>query len=153
MALVANTRRTRHTWRRARRNGQALVEAAVVIPMLLLLAFGIVAVGRVAQAQMGVSAVAREASRATALANDPADATDRGIARGQAVGSGYRLSNGSLWITIDSGSFARGEKVHAEASYQVSLVDLPLLGAASITVTSDHFERVDLYRSRWPAGD
>ncbi len=63
----------------------------MVIPMLLLLAFGIVAVGRVVQAQMGVSAVAREASRAAALANDPAEAADRGIARGQAVGSGYRL--------------------------------------------------------------
>jgi Flp pilus assembly protein TadG len=153
VALVANTRRSRHTWRRARRSGQALVEAAVVIPMLLLLAFGIVAVGRVVQAQMGVSAVAREASRAAALANDPAEAVDRGIARGQTVGTGYRLSNGSLQIAVDSGGFTRGERVRASASYQVSLVDLPLLGAARITVTSDHFERVDLYRSRWPTGD
>jgi Flp pilus assembly protein TadG len=124
-----------------------------VIPLLLLLAFGVVAVGRVTQAKMGVSAVAREGARAAALANNPADAAAQGIARGQAVAEGYRLSNGSLQIAIDSGGFTRGDRVRAEVSYQVSLADVPLLGTAGITVTSDHVERVDLYRSRWPTGD
>src|SRR5207249_11812615 len=53
-----------------RSRGQALVETALVIPMLLLLALGVVGVGRVVQAQLAVSAAAREAARAGALADD-----------------------------------------------------------------------------------
>ena len=47
---------------------------ALVVPLLLLLAFGVVGVGRVGQARLGVSAVAREAARAAALADSPAEA-------------------------------------------------------------------------------
>ena len=140
----------------SRRNGgqtgQALVETALVIPILLLLAFGVVAVGRVVDAQMGVSGVAREAARAGALANNPDHASADGLAGGQAAAAGYNLDNGSLQLTVDPGSFARGSSVRASARYTVSLSDLPLLNWARITVGSTHLERIDLYRSRWPAG-
>ena len=132
--------------------GQALVETALVIPMLLALAFGVIGVGRVTQAQMGVSAVAREAARAAALADDPAGAALAGLARGQEVATGYGLANGSLRITIDPGAMARGAPVGATARYEVELGDLPLLGWARVSVSSTHLERTDLYRSRWSPG-
>ncbi len=132
--------------------GQALVETALVIPMLLLLAFGVVGVGRVAQSQMGVSAVAREAARSAALANSPAEASLKGLARGQEVATGYRLTNGSLRLMVDPGGLARGATVRATASYEVALDDLPLLGWVRVPVSSVHLERTDLYRSHWPAG-
>lgn len=138
--------------RGAARRGQALVETALVVPVLLLLAFGVVGVGRVTHAQLGVSAVAREAARAAALADTPADASARGLARGREVATGYGLGNGSLRLTVDSGSLARGAQVRGVASYTVLMDDLPLLGWARIPVASDHVERVDLYRSRWQAG-
>lgn len=153
MGQLVDATPSSHRWQRASEGCQALIEAALVIPVLLLLAFGVVAVGRVAEAKMGVSAVARESARAGALANDPADAVAQGMARGRAVAAGYRLSNGSLQIAIDAGGFSRGDRVRADVSYQVSLTDVPLLGTAGITVSSVHVERVDLYRSRWPAGD
>ena len=133
--------------------GSALVETALVLPLLLLLAFGVIGVGRVVQAQMGVSAVAREAARAGALANSPAEATARGLARGEQVATGYRLTNGSLELTVVPDSLARGAPVRARASYEVAFDDLPLLGWARFTVASDHVERTDLYRSRWPVGE
>jgi len=132
--------------------GQALVEVALVIPILLLLAFGVVAVGRVTDAQMGVSAVAREAARAAALANNPGEAASRGVTQGQEVAAGYHLGDGSLQLAVNAGSFTRGGTVQASAHYTVSLGDLPLLGWAHITVGSTHLERIDLYRSFWPAG-
>lgn len=133
-------------------NGGALVEVALVLPMLIFLALGVVGVGRVLQAQMGVSAVAREAARSAALAQSPGSATERGQGTARSVAVGYSLTNGSLVIAIDPGDFERGGTVWAAARYEVSLADLPLLGWAHVQVASDHVERIDLYRSRWPTG-
>ena len=132
--------------------GQALVEVALVIPILLLLAFGVVAVGQVTDAQMGVSAVAREAARAAALANGPGEAASQGVTQGREVAAGYHLGDGSLQLAVNGGNFTRGGTVQASARYTVSLGDLPLLGWTHITVGSTHLERIDLYRSFWPAG-
>jgi TadE-like protein len=137
---------------RTRERGQAIVELALVVPVLLVLAFGVVGVGRVIQAQMGVSAVAREAARAAALANSPAQAAGDGMTQGREVATGYSLSNGSLQLEVDGGSLERGSTVAASAHYTVDLSDLPLLGWAHITVGSTHQERVDLYRSFWTSG-
>ena len=143
-------------WRRrggprwlAGERGNALVEAALVIPVLLLPAFGVVGAGRVVQAQTAVSAVAREAARAAALADSPAEAASNGFTRGEEVAAGYRLTNGSLRITLDPRGLARGGQVRTAASYEVTLHDLPLMGWVRIRVASDHVERIDVYRSRW----
>jgi hypothetical protein len=128
------------------------VELALVIPLLLFLAFGVVAVGRVTDAQMRVSAVAREAARAAALASDPGEAASQGMTRGQEVAVGYHLGDGSLQLAVGAGDFNRGGTVQASAHYTVSLDDLPLLGWAHVTVGSTHLERIDLYRSFWQTG-
>lgn len=128
------------------------MEMALIFPLLLLLAFGVIAVGRVTQAQMGVSAVAREAARSAALANDPSQAASDGMARGQEVAAGYSLGNGSLQLVVDPGSFDRGSAVRASARYTVTFGDLPLLGWAQVTLGSTHLERIDLYASRWGVG-
>lgn len=133
--------------------GSALVEVALVLPVLLLLAFGVVGVGRVLQAQMGVSAVAREAARSASLAQDAGEASAQGLAMGQAVAQGYGLVNGSLSLVVDAGAFERGGEVQAVARYDVSLGDLPLMGWVHASVGSEHVERIDLYRSRWPTGE
>ena len=140
-----------HGWVAAQR-GNALVETALVLPLLLLPAFGVVGVGRVVQAQMAVSAVAREAARAAALADNPAEAASNGFTRGDEVAAGYRLTNGSLDLELDPGSLARGGQVQTTATYDVALDDLPLMGWAHIRVRSHHIEPVDLYRSRWGVG-
>jgi len=129
-----------------------LVETAIVIPVLLVLAFGVVGIGRVIQADLGVIAVAREAARSAALANNGSEASSRGLARGKDVASGYQLSNGSLQLTVDPGSFQRGGQVTAEATYQVTFGDLPMLQWADLQLKSRQTENIDPYRSRWPVG-
>jgi len=101
---------------------------------------------------MGVSAVAREAARAAALANGPGAAASQGETQGQEVAAGYHLGDGSLQLAVNAGDFTRGGTVQASVRYTVSLGDLPLLGWVHITVGSTHLERIDLYRSFWPTG-
>jgi Flp pilus assembly protein TadG len=134
------------------RRGQASVETALVVPVLLLLAFGVVATGRVAHGQMAASAIAREAARAAALADSAADAQDHGISRARDVAAGYGLNEGMLDVRVEPGAFSRGGEVRASVRYVVSLQDLPLLSGASVPIASSHRERVDLYRSRWQSG-
>jgi hypothetical protein len=131
------------------RRGQALVETALVMPLLLMLAFGVVAAGRVAHGQMAVGAVAREAARIAALADTAAAARARGIARAREVSAGYGLDEGALDVRVEPGAFDRGGEVRASVRYVVSLQDLPLLSRSSVPVASSHRERIDLYRSRW----
>lgn len=139
--------------RRASQRGQALVETALVVPLALLLAFAVVGVGRVTQAQMGVRAVAREAARAASLASSAGEAGARGVGRGQDVAAGYGLTNGSLELEIDPRLMLRGDQVRATVRYEVTLQDLPLLGWLRISLASEQVDRVDLYRSRWSNGE
>ena len=129
--------------------GSTAIEAALVITLLLLLVFGVVAIGRLIDSDMAVKSVAREAARAAALADTPADASSRGMSRGQEVAAGYHLSNGSLVLTVDPGSFQRGGQVLAAAEYTVKFEDLPLLRWTQKKVVSHDAEPIGLYRSRW----
>ena len=129
--------------------GQALLEAALVLPLLLFLAFCVVAAGRVTQAKIGVSAVAREAARAAAQSDNAADAVRAGQMRAADVATGYNLEADHLAVTIDAGSMEPGDTARTVASYEVGFDDLPLLGWAHLRLTSSSQERVDLYRSRW----
>src|SRR5205823_10613424 len=94
-----------------REPGQALIETALVVPILLLLALGVVGVGRVLQAQLAVSAVSREAARAAAVADTATAAESQGHSRGDEVAEGYGLTRGALVLSIDPGSFQRGGRV------------------------------------------
>ena len=136
----------------ADQRGSALVEVALVVPLLLLLALGVIGVGRVVQARSSVSAVAREAARVAVLAQSTDEAAEQGLAAGRAVAVGYGLINGTLTLAVDPGSFERGGQVRASAGYRVSLADLPLLGWAGADVAAHHVERIDLYRSRSRTG-
>lgn len=136
----------------SQQNGQAIVELAIVVPILLVLAFGVLAIGRVVQADMAVRAVAWEAARAGALANSATQATRQGLTSGLAVADDYHLSQSAVQITIDASGYRRGGQVVAKARYVVSFGDLPLLGWASAPVESVHAEPVDPFRAGVPVG-
>ena len=72
--------------------GQALVEAAIAIPVLLILVFGVVAVGRVVQAKIAVQAAAREAGRTLAVAPSEHDGVTKALEAARAVASSCRLA-------------------------------------------------------------
>ncbi len=132
----------------ADRSGGVLIEAALVLPVVLVVALGVVMAGRVAHARIGVEAVAREAGRALAQAPSAPEGLRDARTRALAAARGYGLDEATLRLDLDAGSFARGGTVSARASYRVTLSDLPLLGRLDVTVEASHAERVELYRSR-----
>ncbi|MCY4638921.1 MAG: pilus assembly protein [Chloroflexi bacterium] len=133
---------------RAGESGSVLIEAALLLPVVIVLASGVVMAGRVAHARIGVEAVAREAGRA--LAQAPSQARGLADARAAALDAarGYGLDATAVVLDLQTGSFRRGEVVRARASYPVELADLPLLPRARATVSASHEERLELYRSR-----
>src|ERR1700730_16140585 len=82
-----STKRARATSSMAE-SGQALVEAALVLPLMLMLVLGVVAVGIVGHTDAALLAVAQEAARAAATASDPGAAATHGVARGMQVADG-----------------------------------------------------------------
>jgi hypothetical protein len=129
-----------------RQHGNAVVELAVVAPIVGVLLAGLAAVAITVQAQLGLVSVAEEAALAATYASSPAQAVSLGVARGQQVGQGYALRNGSLVVTIDASGFAPGGVVRATAHYQLSADQVPLLGLAHLDLVQRHAELVPLYR-------
>ena len=129
-------------------SGQALVEAALAIPVLLVLVFGVVAAGRVVEAKIAVQAAARESSRALAVAPSEEQGIADALTAGENVAAGYGLDGSRLTIEVDLGSFSRGGTVTSEVRYTVSISDLPLLSFLDVDVGARHSERIDFYRSR-----
>jgi len=112
-----------------RTGGQAIVEFALVSPLLLLALVGIIALGPVARTDGAIAA---------------------GQARAAAVAQGYGLRQ--VGVNVDTSAFRRGGQVVATADYTLVL-DLPLLDATLKTVP---FHRVGVepiapHRSFWPS--
>jgi Flp pilus assembly protein TadG len=130
-----------------RQRGNAVVELAVLAPIVGMLLAGLAAVAIAVQAQLGLVSVAEEAALAATYASSPAHAVALGQARGQKVAQGYSLRNGSLVVTIDATRFAPGGVVRATAHYQLSADQVPLLGLAHLDLEQRHAELVPLYRA------
>ncbi len=129
-------------------SGQALVEAAIVLPVLLVLVFGVVMAGRVVHAKIAVQAAAREAGRALATASSEHQGLTDADNAARSAADGYGLAADGLSVDLESNGFERGGTVTATVSYDVGLGGLPLLDSVGVTVTSSHSERIEPYRSR-----
>jgi Flp pilus assembly protein TadG len=68
--------------------GAAAVEFALVLPLLLILIFGIVDFGRMLNAKITLTEAAREGARATALVG-----RDAGVDRARAAAAGYAVGD------------------------------------------------------------
>lgn len=129
-------------------SGQALVEAAIVLPVLLVLVFGVVMAGRVVHAKIAVQAAAREAGRALATAPSEDQGLTEADDAARSAAGGYGLTGDGLSIDLESNGFERGASVTATVSYDIGLGGLPFFGDLDITVSSSHSENVEPYRSR-----
>jgi Flp pilus assembly protein TadG len=130
--------------------GQALVEMAIAMPILLVLALGVVGAGRAIHARVALEAAAREGARAVATAPDPCDAAVA-VARARETAQGYGLALEQLTVEV-SGGCDRGSLRRVMVGYTVPLRDLvfmPFLqlpGQVTMTARATHV--VEQYRSR-----
>ena len=122
--------------RRRGDEGQAAVELALVLPLVVALLLAVVQVGLIVRDQVLVVHAAREAAREAAVDPDPA------AARLAAVeGSGLRASRVRVTVT---GRGAPGSRVRVEVRYRAA-TDVPLVGAAlgDLTLTGVVTMRVE----------
>jgi Flp pilus assembly protein TadG len=135
-------------WLSRGESGQALVETAIVLPVLLVLVFGVVMAGRVVHAKIAVQSAAREAGRELATAPSEEEGLTAADEAARSAADGYGLSPDGLLVELEPNGFERGGTVMATVSYEVGLGGLPLIDALDITVSSSHSEHVEPYRSR-----
>jgi Flp pilus assembly protein TadG len=114
------------TRRRRGDEGQAAVELALVLPLVVALLLAAVQVGLIVRDQVLVVHAAREAAREAAVDPDPAAAR-----RAAAEGSGLRASRLRVEVT---GRGAPGSRVRVEVRYRAA-TDVPLVGALLGEVT------------------
>lgn len=107
------------------RRGQALLEAAVCLPVVLVLMLGAAAAVRTADARSGLDAAAAAAAEAAARAPNQAQAAQAARAAFLAVVAAYPLESPELVV---GGDFTRGQDVTVTASATVDLAFAPLPG-------------------------
>lgn len=101
--------------------GQAAVELALVLPLVVLLLLGVVQLGLLVRDQILVVHAAREAAREAAV--DPAPEAPTRAALASST-----LAEGRLTVTT-SGRGAAGSRVRVEVAYRAP-TSVPLIGAA-----------------------
>lgn len=133
-----------------RDEGNAAIELVLIAPLLLALLALVVAAGRLVSAKSGVEAVAREAARAAAMAQDPQAAEAIARERSREVSSDLGLDPSRIRIETEIGSFDRGAPLTIRATYAVPLSDLPAFGLilGSLEVSSRQVESAERFKSR-----
>jgi len=133
----------------AAESAQALVEVALLLPLVLAIVFGTVALSRLIQAQTAVVAVAHEAARAGSLGVSPDDAVERMRRRVELVAPGLGLDRRAVDLAYDVSAFTLDPgRVVAVVRYAVDLGDVPLAGwVPPPVVQAEHVEWVDPFRA------
>lgn len=120
---------TNRPWRR-RERGAAMVEMAIVLPLLLLLVFGIIEFGRLYNAQVTLTHAAREGIRDYVIFQEPGQAED--VAR-NAVSSNFDDSPMVVDITPDP--CEAGLPTTMTITYPFNM-RIPFIGDNVITITT-----------------
>ncbi len=98
--------------------GQALVEMALVLPLLLLLLLGLVEFGRIFNAHLVLTAASREGARAAAVGRPDSEVEE-------AVRAAAELYDGpALGVEIDpaAGNRSRGDPVEVRSDLNLQLI-------------------------------
>ena len=107
--------------------GAAAVELALVVSILVLLVFGIIEFGRAFNAQVSLTAAAREGVRYYAIEKDAAGAAT--ITRNAATS----LDPGS--ISVATAACTPGQPTQLTATYPFT-IDIPFFGTRNLTLSA-----------------
>lgn len=102
-----------------------MVEMAIIVPLLLLLVFGIIEFGRAYNANISVTAAAREGVRVYAISGDAAEAT----ARAQSAAPSLNPAD----MTIVLNACTPGDPTTMRISYPFDF-NIPFIPLGSITL-------------------
>ncbi|NHM27272.1 pilus assembly protein [Desulfofundulus sp. TPOSR] len=111
-------------WKRIIRSqkGQAMVELALLLPVLLLILGGIIEFGRIFHAYLVITGASREGARVAVVGE-----TYDGV-REKVIASAPSLDANSLDVLLEPESYGRGDMLTVTVTYPVDLV-IPLISA------------------------
>jgi Flp pilus assembly protein TadG len=121
--------------RRSDDHGAALVEMALVLPLLVLMLFGIFEFGRAYNAKITLTHATREAVRVFSVTGDVAAAEDALLLASDPL-------DGAL-LSVAATACEEGEPTSVTATYPFSY-NIPLFGSATITLTSTAVMRCEI---------
>lgn len=132
-------RRIKHSLIRSER-GAAVVEFALVLPLLILLVFGIIEFGRAYNLYLGVTHAAREGARIASVRNGTG-VTDDEIKDQVVARSALDITTSNVEVT-PAGLKTPGQAITVRVRYPVTLT-IPLLGSYSIDLKSEGIMRIE----------
>ena len=140
----------RRCWSRHRSDaGSVSVEAAVLVPAVILVGLLIIAGARVSSAQQAVDNAATAAARAASIARSPAAAQQAGtaVARERLGREGLTCQESSVTVDASQIALGRAGQVRASVTCRVQRSDLALpLPGGTRTITSTFTSPADPYR-------
>ena len=161
MTTTADTTQKAHQRRRPQRprprrpcrwlsgeRGSAAAEAALVAPLLMLLALVAVGFGRIASTRMEVDSAARQAARAASLARDPDTAAAQARETATAALAENRITCDQMSIAVNTADYGPGGTVTVTVRCTTRLADVAMPGLPGRTTLHARFvSPVDAYRS------
>ena len=100
--------------------GAAIVEFAIILPLLLVLVFGIIEFGRAFNANISLTHAAREGAREYAITQD----SSAGISA--AIGAATSLNTGDMSFTVSSCNFGDPATIRITYPFTFSIPFVPL---------------------------
>jgi Flp pilus assembly protein TadG len=129
--------------RRTNESGQAVVEFAVILPVLLMILFAILQFGIVFNNYIQVTAAAREGARKAAVSRSLGTAAAETAATTSAKAAAPGLTQSSITVTYpNSPTFAQGSDVTVQVTYPYSISILGII-VKSGNLTSSTTMRVE----------
>lgn len=114
--------------RRKNDSGQAVVEFAVILPVLLMILFAILQFGIVFNNYIQVTAAAREGARKAAVSRSLGTANAETAATTSAKSAAPGLKQSSITVTYpNSPTFAQGSDVTVQVTYPYSISILGII--------------------------
>jgi Flp pilus assembly protein TadG len=119
--------------------GAVLVEFALVLPLVVLFAFGVIEFGRAYSARISLTSAVREGARVAALGGDAVAATKNGAA-------GLRASDVTVNYTPTPGSSCAGAGT-TTSTIAATGTTTTTIATATVTATYDFHYDIPLFRS------
>jgi Flp pilus assembly protein TadG len=120
--------------------GQTMVEFALVVPILLVVLFGVIQFGVVYKDYVTITDASRVGARKAAVSRH--EASPEGVAEAAVRGSASGLDQTQLGVSVSATAWEHGEDVTVTATYPYE-IDLLGLVVASGQLESTTTERVE----------
>ena len=121
-----------------KQDGQSLVEFALLLPILLVIVFGIIQFGVILNGQVTVTSAAREGARSAVVGNSEAYVTDRILDASTAL----LLDKNSIVITFDPAdlnSISYGDELKVTVEGNVPII-VPFMGAIFSNAVNNQYQ-------------